>query len=58
MSVNTTTLQILDTISYISMVIALGTGCVIILGAMFKGIKAEKTKEASEATSYKKAKAS
>ena len=52
------TLTILSTISYISMVIALATGCVIILGAMFKGIRAEKAKEASEATSYKKAKAS
>ncbi len=57
-SMNPGTLKVLDTVSYISMVIALATGCVIILGAMFKGIKAEKTKGASEAPPYDKAKAS
>jgi len=48
-------LKILGTISYISMVIALATGCVIILGAMFKGIRAEKAAEVPEAASYQEA---
>jgi uncharacterized membrane protein YfcA len=53
------TIKLLNTISYISMVIALGTGCVIILGAMAKGIRAEKAAAAApKATSYQEVKAS
>jgi uncharacterized protein len=49
-------LQILGTISYLSMVMALGIGAVIILGAIFKGIKEEKAAAAApEATSYQEA---
>jgi hypothetical protein len=53
-------LKVLDTISYVSMVIALGVGALIILGAIFKGIKAEKAagKAASEEEAYKKVEAS
>jgi uncharacterized membrane protein YfcA len=35
-------LTVLDTISYSSMIFALGVGAIIILGAIFKGIRAEK----------------
>ena len=59
MSVSSGILQILSTVSYISMVVALGTGCVIILGAMFKGIRAEKAAAAvPEGSSYQEMKAS
>jgi uncharacterized membrane protein YfcA len=60
MSVGKDLLKLLDTISYISMVIALGVGALIILGAIFKGIKAEKAagKAASEEAAYKKVEAS
>jgi len=57
MSVTQGTLGIMDTVSYISMVIALATGCVIILGAMFKGIAAEKAAAAPEGV-YQEVKAS
>jgi hypothetical protein len=58
-SVNSGTLQILSTISYISMVVALATGCVIILGAMAKGIRAEKAADAiPEGAAYQEVKAS
>jgi hypothetical protein len=58
-SVNSGTLQILSTISYISMVVALATGCVIILGAMAKGIRAEKAAAAiPEGAAYQEVKAS
>jgi hypothetical protein len=42
------------------MVIALGVGALIILGAIFRGIKAEKAaeKSKSESASYKKVEAS
>lgn len=54
------TLKLLDSISYLSMLFALGVGCIIILGAIFKGIRAEKAAGRVEngAMSYKKAEAS
>jgi hypothetical protein len=60
MSMGKDMLKILDTISYISMVIALAVGALIILGAIFKGIKAEKaaTKAESQDAAYKKVEAS
>jgi uncharacterized membrane protein YfcA len=60
MSVGKDMLNVLDTISYISMVISLGVGALIILGAIFKGIKAEKAagKAEAESSSYKKVEAS
>jgi uncharacterized protein len=53
-------LAVLDTISYLSMVTALGVGALIILGAIFKGIKAEKAgvKPKGESVEYKKVEAS
>jgi hypothetical protein len=52
-------LKVMDTVSYLSMLFALGVGSIIILGAIFKGIRAEKAAAKSgEAVSYKKAKAS
>jgi hypothetical protein len=59
-SVEKSILNILDTISYSSMIFALGVGAIIILGAIFKGIKAEKAagKAESEAAQYKKVEAS
>jgi hypothetical protein len=60
MSVGKDLLGVLDTISYVSMVIALGVGALIILGAIFKGIREEKAagKKEAEAESYKKVEAS
>jgi uncharacterized protein len=59
MSVGKELLAFLDTISYVSMVIALGVGALIILGAIFKGIRAEKAAEKAkaEAVAYEKAEA-
>ncbi len=57
MSMSQSTLGILGSASYLSMVIALATGCLIILGAMFKGIQAEKAAAVPEAA-YQEAKAS
>jgi uncharacterized membrane protein YfcA len=54
MSVGKDLLKLLDTISYVSMVIALAVGALIILGAIFKGIRAEKAAGKAEAASYKK----
>ncbi|MFZ2089802.1 MAG: hypothetical protein WAU47_14625, partial [Desulfobaccales bacterium] len=51
------TLSILDTISYLSMIVALAVGCIIILGAMFKGIRAEKAAAGSKGVSYQKVEA-
>jgi uncharacterized protein len=51
-------LQILDTVSYLSMVVALAIGCVIILGAMFKGIRDEKAATAVPEAAYQEMKAS
>jgi len=52
-------LKLLDSISYLSMLFALGVGALIILGAIWRGIKAEKTAQKSEeAVAYKKAEAS
>jgi len=36
------TLKILELVSYITMVFSLAIGAIIVLGAIFKGIKAEK----------------
>ncbi len=58
MSVNAGTLGIMDTISYLCMIIALAVGCIIILGAIFKGIRAEKAAAKLESVSYQKAEAS
>jgi uncharacterized protein len=55
MSVSEGTLGILDTTSYLSMILALAIGCIIILGAIFKGIRAEKAAAKLEAGSYQKA---
>lgn len=57
-SMNQGTLEILETVSYLSMVIALATGCVIILGAMFKGIREEKAAAAMPEAAYQEVKAS
>jgi uncharacterized membrane protein YfcA len=55
MSMEAGTLKWLDTISYLSMLFALGVGSVIILGAIFRGIRAEKAAAKSEeAVTYKK----
>jgi len=56
-SVGSGMLKILGTISYISMVIALATGALIILGAMFKGIREEKAAAMPDAA-YQEVKAS
>jgi uncharacterized membrane protein YfcA len=60
MSVGKDLLSVLDTISYLSMVISLAVGALIILGAIFKGIKAEKAAEKAKAESvpYDKVEAS
>jgi uncharacterized protein len=59
MSMETNTLNWLDSISYLSMLFALGVGSVIILGAIFKGIRAEKAAaKAGEAVTYKKVESS
>jgi hypothetical protein len=54
------TLSLLDTISYVSMLVSLGVGCVIILGAMFKGIRSERAaaRPSPDAVAYQEAKAS
>jgi len=52
-SLSPATNKLLMTVSYISMCIALGIGALIILGAMWKGIRAEKAAlalESKEAT--------
>jgi len=52
-------LKLLDSISYLSMLFALGVGALIILGAIWKGIRAEKAAAKSEeSVAYKKAEAS
>ncbi len=56
MAVSGGILKLLDTISYITMVLSLAIGAIIVLGAIFKGIKDEKAAaKAEEAVSYKKA---
>lgn len=57
-SVSAGTLGILDTTSYLSMILALAIGCIIILGAIFKGIRAEKAAAAPGDVSYQKVEAS
>ncbi|MBW1992787.1 MAG: sulfite exporter TauE/SafE family protein, partial [Deltaproteobacteria bacterium] len=52
------TVQMLGGISYISMVLALTIGCVIILGALVKGIRQEKAAVLAEAAAYREAEAS
>jgi hypothetical protein len=52
-------LKLLDSISYLSMLFALGVGSIIILGAIWKGIRAEKAAaKSAEAVPYKKVKVS
>ncbi len=59
MSLDQTTLAIMGTVSYLSMIVALAVGCIIILGALIKGIKAEKAALAPEGpVAYQKVEAS
>jgi uncharacterized membrane protein YfcA len=51
-------LDVLNTISYLSMIFALGVGSVIILGAIWKGIRSERAAAGVEALAYKKVEAS
>jgi uncharacterized membrane protein YfcA len=59
MDVSAGMLKVLDSISYITMVLSMAVGAIIVLGAIFKGIKAEKAATKSEsAVLYKKAEVS
>jgi|UniRef100_A0A7C3V9J5 hypothetical protein len=59
LSVGPRMLELLNTISYLSMILALGIGCLIILGAIFKGIRSEKAAAAAtQALTYTKVEAS